>query len=414
MIPRHDCMSKSPTVSPASDRALSAFTAWLAARGHAPTTIGPYYRAARHLLVWLRGRGRGVRSVTREAFEEFVTAHLPVCHCPPRGVKTVRAAVRRFQQVTNAGLRAGRSGPQKCSAVDKELRDYRAYLLETCGPSESTCAYRERHVREFLMEVGVRSVRGAAHLNAASVADYIKRQAASAAPTRASRTAGSLHSYLRWLSFRGLLKEEIRFSVPPVRRPRLARIPRVLSPSQLVRLLRSFDRHTPTGLRDFAMALCMVGLGLRACEVVQLSIADIDWRRCTIRVPATKCRRWRLLPLPHRVGAAVGQYLRDGRPASSYAQLFVRHSVPRGTPLGTEHVRGAMRRAYARAEFPPRWMGTHLLRHTAATLMHQRGATLKEVSDVLGHICIDTTMVYTKVNLPALWRVALPWPEVSP
>ena len=93
--------------------------------------------------------------------------------------------------------------------------------------------------------------------------------------------------------------------------------------------------------------------------------------------------------------------------------LFVRHSVPRGTPLGTEHVRGALRRAYVRAGFPATWTGTHLLRHTAATLMHQRGATLKEVADVLVHLCIDTTMVCTKVNLPALRKVAPPWPDVS-
>jgi integrase/recombinase XerD len=149
----------------------------------------------------------------------------------------------------------------------------------------------------------------------------------------------------------------------------------------------------------------MAELGLRACEIVKLSIADIDWRQRTIRVPATKCRRLRLLPLPHRVGVAIGQYLRQGRPASDYPLLFVRHSVPRGTPLRTEHVRGAMRRAYARAEFPATWTGTHLLRHTAATL--------KEVADVLGYLRMDTTMIYTKVNLPALRRVALPWPEVS-
>ena len=76
-------------------------------------------------------------------------------------------------------------------------------------------------------------------------------------------------------------------------------------------------------------------------------------------------------------------------------------------------VRGAMRRAYARVGFPASWTGTHLLRHTAATLMHQKGASLKEVADVLGHISINTTTNYTKVNLPALKTVALPWPEVK-
>ena len=80
--------------------------------------------------------------------------------------------------------------------------------------------------------------------------------------------------------------------------------------------------------------------------------------------------------------------------------------------MTAELVRGAMRRAYARAGFPSSWTGTHLLRHTAATRMHQRGISIKEVADVLGHKSIDTTMIYTKVNIPELRTVALPWQEV--
>ena len=79
--------------------------------------------------------------------------------------------------------------------------------------------------------------------------------------------------------------------------------------------------------------------------------------------------------------------------------------------MSTELVRGAMRRAYGRAGLPIEWTGTHLLRHTAASRMHQRGAPLKSVADVLGHRSIDTTAIYTKVDLNALKTVALPWPE---
>ena len=116
-------------------------------------------------------------------------------------------------------------------------------------------------------------------------------------------------------------------------------------------------------------------------------------------------------PLAHRSGQSIATYLKDGRPLTESDALFVRYSVPKGTPLTAELVRGAMRRAYARAGFPKEWTGTHLLRHTAATLMQQGGASLKAVADVLGHRSIDTTIVYTKVDVPALRTVALPWPE---
>jgi site-specific recombinase XerD len=73
----------------------------------------------------------------------------------------------------------------------------------------------------------------------------------------------------------------------------------------------------------------------------------------------------------------------------------------------------AIRQAYERIGLGYNWAGPHVLRHTVATIMHQKGATLKEVADVLGHKTINSTVTYTKLNLPALAKVALPWPEVE-
>lgn len=162
-----------------------------------------------------------------------------------------------------------------------------------------------------------------------------------------------------------------------------------------------------------AMAFCMVDMGLRASEVAHLRLCDIDWRESTLHIREAKGGKSRLLPLPYRPGKEISQYVRRYRPQTVTDFLFVRHTVPKGSAISAEFVRGAMRRAYARAGFPQKWTGTHILRHTAATHMHQRGATLKEVADVLGHLSIDTTAIYTKVNLTALKTVVLPWPEVQ-
>jgi integrase/recombinase XerD len=157
-----------------------------------------------------------------------------------------------------------------------------------------------------------------------------------------------------------------------------------------------------------------VDLGLRVSEVAALRLEDFDWRRATLRIVGGKTARTRELPLPEGVGRAITAYLRGGRPATSYRQVFVRHTVPVGTAVGTELVRGVIRRAFAKVEGCGHWTGTHVLRHTAATRLHRRGATLKEVADLLGHRSIDTTAIYTKVDLPALAAVALPWPEEQP
>ena len=103
-------------------------------------------------------------------------------------------------------------------------------------------------------------------------------------------------------------------------------------------------------------------------------------------------------------------YLRHGRPVTSARQLFVRHCFPIGTRLSSVGVRQAMRRGFRRMQETVPSMGSHVLRHTAATHMVRSGASIKEVADVLRHRSIDTTAIYTKVDLPRLAAVALPFP----
>jgi site-specific recombinase XerD len=91
--------------------------------------------------------------------------------------------------------------------------------------------------------------------------------------------------------------------------------------------------------------------------------------------------------------------------------VFVRIGVLEGEALTPSVVRSAMRLGYQRAGLPASVTGTHRLRHTAATRLVNAGASLKEVADVLGHASLDTTAVYTKVDLARLRQVAMPWPE---
>ena len=187
-----------------------------------------------------------------------------------------------------------------------------------------------------------------------------------------------------------------------------------MTDEQLQLFLARFDRSIPTGHRDYAMALCQVDLGLRVSEVSALRLEDLDWRAATLRIEGGKSRRTRLLPLTDGVGRAIAEYLRQGRPTTNCRHIFVRHTTPVGTAIGTELIRGADPIAFAQVEGCAHWTGTHALRHTAATRLHRGGASLKEVADLLGHQSIDTTAIYAKVDLPTLATVALPWPEGQP
>ncbi|HYW76143.1 MAG TPA: tyrosine-type recombinase/integrase [Gammaproteobacteria bacterium] len=106
--------------------------------------------------------------------------------------------------------------------------------------------------------------------------------------------------------------------------------------------------------------------------------------------------------------------MQAGRPPTTRRELFVRHRPPINAPAGPDIVRNAVRYAAKRSGLEDRIRGTHVLRHTLAGRLVQSGAPFKEIADLLRHRSLDTTTIYTKVDLPALGHVALSWPGKQP
>lgn len=294
--------------------------------------------------------------------------------------------------------------------VDTLLAAFETHLRTTQGATPGTRRHYTRYVREYLEGCHGATV-DVTRICAAELIDFVVKRAARCAGSTAKLVATSLRSFLRFLQMKGLCDTRLVTALPTVPNWKLARLPKSLTHDQLHALLDAFDRGTATGCRDYAMALCLSQLGLRAGEVARLALDDIDWRAGTLRIVAGKARRDGILPLPVTVGRAIIAYLRRGRPSTSQRRLFVRHRVAAGEPLSSSAVRSAIRRGFARSGAQGvRSKGTHTLRHTAATHMLQAGASLKEIADVLRHRSLDTTAIYTKVDLPRLAAVALPWP----
>jgi integrase/recombinase XerD len=174
----------------------------------------------------------------------------------------------------------------------------------------------------------------------------------------------------------------------------------------VTRLLRSCDRRTSSGRRDFAILTLLARLGLRRGEVAALRLGDIDWRAGEL-VIGGKGRRVERLPLPADVGAALAGWLRRGRPRLACPHVFTRVHAPAG-PLSPAAVSHAVKAAAKRAGLTD--VNAHRLRHTAATQMLRAGANLTEVGRVLRQRSLLTTATYPKVDLNALRTVAQPWP----
>lgn len=221
--------------------------------------------------------------------------------------------------------------------------------------------------------------------------------------------ACATRSFLRFLAWRGAAPSGLDRAIPSVRRAHHASLPPHLSSEQLARLLERPAVPCSAEYRDRAILLLMARLGLRAGEVAALEFSDLDWQAGQLRLRAGRCRRERVLPLPQEVGAALVEYLRHGRPAGTERRLFLALT----DPLRAFHpaaVTKIVQRNLKRAGIPlGRLTGAHMLRHTAASRMVNRGASFKDVADVLGHRSLQTTGIYAKLDLHTLAGVALPW-----
>jgi site-specific recombinase XerD len=204
-------------------------------------------------------------------------------------------------------------------------------------------------------------------------------------------------------------RTDLSLAVPTVRQWRLASVPRHLSALDVERLLHSCDRSSATGRRDHAILLLLARLGVRASEVLALEIEDLHWRSGEVIIRGKGLVRDRL-PLFPEVGKAIALYLKKDRPPASSRRVFLCRRAPHRGLGHPSTVSTIVARALARAGLASATRGAHLLRHSLATAMVRRGASLAEIGQVLRHRSPNTTEIYAKLDFEALRDVAMPWP----
>lgn len=188
---------------------------------------------------------------------------------------------------------------------------------------------------------------------------------------------------------------------------RMERIPDFLSDDEIVKIQRVCDKKTSVGLRDYTILRVLGGLGLRASEIARLMLEDFDWTNGELIVHG-KGLRISKMPLTQALGDVIVTYLLNGRPHCSSRSLFI-SAYPPFHGLISRSVSQIVARIFIRAGLKKKGKA-HLLRHSFATKLINKGATLQQVGDVLRHQSIDTTAIYAKVDFKRLRPLALPWP----
>ena len=300
------------------------------------------------------------------------------------------------------------------TAMDRLRAEYGNYLHIQRGLSEATIDHCLRIFERFMI---FRFGDGLGDLNTITPDDSVSFlvQLRVRSKTRPYRY-GSLPSYLRslfnFLFWSGKTGRDLASSIPRIARPQPTSLPRYLKPEEVQRLIDAARSNDAIGCRDYAIMLLLARLGLRAVEVVAIQLEDIDWRAGEILIRG-KGKLHDRMPLPGDVGEAIVNYIKNSRVSNSRIRtLFVSANAPHEALKDPHMINAVVNRAFEKSGLKQRqkYVGTHLLRHSLATALLGKGGSMEEISHVLRHRSLTTTMIYAKYDMGALRSIAQPWP----
>jgi integrase/recombinase XerD len=373
---------------------LDDFSIWLtsvgygrrAARGHVRQLKQALDRAGSVLLVPDMGISANVLS---QAFASL-------------SVQSTRRTFERFLAARGQLLEEPDTGP--FSAL---LRRYRQYLLEVRGLTSSTVAQHAATAKRFLAHA-LPNCAPLGDLSASAVERFIAVEARRMKRQSLQHIVAHLRAFLRFCFEHGDLGDRLdRIDAPRVYRDELP--PRALPWSVVQSLLRSVDRSSALGWRDYAILHLMAHYGLRPSEIITLTLGSIDWQTKTLRIKQCKTRSDLVLPLAGATIRMLRRYLYRGRPGSARPELFLRMRTPIG-PLMRDAIGDLYQKRARESGLPLQGTSPYCLRHSFAMRLLDRGVGVKMIGDLLGHRTLESTCVYLRLRAETLREVALPLP----
>jgi site-specific recombinase XerD len=383
---------------------VDSFETLLLDQGYARSSIKEKIQLVAKFSKWLRQQHLEVNELNNQVIEKFIKYKRErglICRCD---FGTLKSLLQHLEH-SNVTCNVANDGP----IVDHIEKGFMQYLSQERGLSAATLANYIPRVRHFLADRFHAGAIQIDKLNPSDVTTFILRYAQTVKRKTVKLMLTSLRAFFRYLRLRGEMEADFAEFIPTVADWRLSDIPKSLEAQQVERLLSSCDQSNKVGQRDYTILLLLTRLGLRGGEIVKMTLDDIHWEAGELIIQGKGPRKDRI-PLPWDVGEALVTYLQRGRPVCSTRRFFVRTKAPYQGFSSSVAICNVVRRALLRTQLQPPCKGAHLLRHSLATQMLRKGASLSEISEILGHASQNTTAIYTKVDMVALRSLAHPWP----
>lgn len=295
--------------------------------------------------------------------------------------------------------------PKKEPPLFEYLADFIQFSLQRGLASTTTKSYAER-AGYFLVWYTARGGTQLEHLRSLDVACYLDEKAVAGwtAQSRAT-TCQALRSFFRHAGERGWCPTNIARCIKSPRVPKVEEAPRGPAWRDVKRLIRLTRTDNAADLRALPVILLCAVYGMRAAEVVQLKLEDIDWRNEIITIRRAKRGRIQQFPLQYEVGEAIIRYLQEVRPPCDVRNVFVTLTRP-FRPIRRNFVWVLVGRRMRQHGLQLPHVGPHSLRHACATQLLKKGSSLQQIADFLGHRDIKSVSIYARHDPRMLRNVA--------
>jgi len=386
---------------------MDSFAAWLQDRHYTWRSTRFELRMAARVCGYLKRRG--IRTIV-----DLSEQHLQACYrLFRRKFPKEEGSVRVLETfLVEQGLVHRSAAPQP-SRTDVHLNAFTAHLRDVRGYAPITIRQQVDIAGEFLAWLNFESEPH--RLSALSMVDiegFIRRLGKRLGRVAMQKPVATMRNFLRFLAAGGVVAPGLDSQIDRPRVYRQEKLPRSLPWPTVQAFLRSINRDCDIGKRDYAMFSLMATYGLRACDVVALTLDDIQWRAGRIRICQSKTGQPLELPLTDEVGSAIYDYLRNVPRYGAFRQLLLRLKAPGGI-LKSTAVSEAFQAWTISSQLDIPFKGAHCLRHSYALNLLLHGLPLKSIGDLLGHRSPESTATYLRLDIEDLREVALPMPTVT-
>jgi site-specific recombinase XerD len=300
----------------------------------------------------------------------------------------------------------------------KIIQGYDSWMRELRGLASVTRLKRTEYALQFLTSLGPRGDRETiAQLGIGDIDVYLRQRCSGLRRSSIEDHTGSVRSFLRFLHNSGRTASDLSGIVLGPRIYDYEHIPSALRAEDVEKVLAiTREDRSPMGRRDYAVLMLLAVYGLRAGEIAQLRLEDIDWQEEVIHVRHSKTGTHSELPLLRAPGEAVLRYLKEARPTSVRREVFLLVRAPYGPFKSSSSIGGVAHARLRKAGVTHLGRkGAHAFRHARAVSLLRAGSSLKTIGDVLGHRATNSTMAYLKLATNDLRAVGLDLPSgVSP